>query len=587
MKLLQFVHQTVNRLFSIALMTSVASGLSNAALAGLISQLIAGREGLDNWFIGSFALLVLLAVLFDFGAKQALNLLINRVNYELRLSFTSQVLTTSFSRLERIGSPRLFTLLTEDIRLIGQVIVDLPTVAIGLATVAGCLLYLSWLAPGTLVGIVLIALPIFGSYWWLQQRTNAVLQRGLFLRDQLFNAYRDLTDGIKELKLHLPRLSAFYYAHLQPLAARSQVNSIRYLRYHFLTQSVNQFAYFLLIFGLFVISRWLQTPLEVLGAYALMILYMKSATMTLVSALPRWAEARTMIEQVEALGFTLLAPTAVARVPQAPDPTPDLVQLELQDLTYLYPNGTEESRFQLGPLALRLQPGEIVFLIGGNGSGKTTLLKVLIGLYTPSTGRIVWNGTPVTAETLESYRQNFAVLFAEPYLFAYLMGLDWEKLDERAQRWLQRLHLAHKVQVVDGKLSTLNLSFGQRKRLALLTAYLEERPIYVFDEWAAGQDPEFRELFYRTLLPELKAQGKLVIVISHDDHYFDAADRIIKLDTGRIDYERGHTTLAAGVSGAASPMPVGQQKIVQTTPLAAGCAHGRTGKALRAPINGD
>ncbi|MCB0062260.1 MAG: cyclic peptide export ABC transporter [Caldilineaceae bacterium] len=541
MKLLHFVHQTATRLFYVALIFSVASGLSNAALAGVISQLIAGREGLSNRFLGGFALLVLVAVLCDFGAKQALNLLITRMNYALQLSFSGQVLTTPFSRLEQIGNPRLFTLLAEDSQVIGRVIADLPTVAIGIATVVGCLLYLIWLAPGALVGISLLALPVFGSYWWLQTRTNAIALQNLFLRDQLFSAYRDLTDGIKELTLHLPRLSAFYHAHLQPLAANLQANTIRYLRYHFLAQSVNQFTYFFLLFGLFVISRWLQTPLEVLGAYALMILYMKSATMTLVSALPRWAEASTVVTQIEALGFTLLAPKAIAGVPETSALTPDLVEIKLQDLTYLYPGGVDESPFVLGPLTFRLQPGEIVFIVGGNGSGKTTFLKLLIGLYTPNTGRILWNGTPVTAGTLDRYRQNFAVLFAEPYLFPHLLGLEWEKLDEDAQHWLQRLQMAHKVQVVDGKLSTLDLSFGQRKRLALLTAYLEARPVYLFDEWAAGQDPEFRELFYRTLLPELKAQGKLVIVISHDDHYFDVADRVIKFDNGAIEYDTAQT----------------------------------------------
>lgn len=112
-------------------------------------------------------------------------------------------------------------------------------------------------------------------------------------------------------------------------------------------------------------------------------------------------------------------------------------------------------------------------------------------------------------------------------------------MDELAQAWLQRLQLTHKVKVVDSKLSTLNLSFGQRKRLALLTAYLEDRPIYVFDEWAAGQDSEFREFFYRTLLPELKMKGKLVIAITHDEQYFDAADRIVKFDSGQIEYDLG------------------------------------------------
>lgn len=537
--LLHFIHQTVARLFYIALITSFASGLSNAALAGLISQRIVSGEAFSNWFIGGFALLILLAVLLDFLAKQALNLLVNNVSYELRLSFASQVLTAPFPRLESLGASRLSTLLIEDTRAIGQVIAELPTVAIGLATVVGCVIYLVWLAPLTLLGMGMIALPLFASYWWLQKRAAHLLRHAFHLRNQIYSSYRDLTDGLKELKLHQQRLSAFYYLHLQPLLAQSKETSFHYYRYHFLAQSVNQFTYFIIILGLFVISRWLQTPLEVLGAYAIMILYLKTATMTLVSALPHWTEAVTTINQVEALGFSLLAPTPVAKVETGPGAATTTVQIELQGLAYEYQHAAEESSFQLGPLDCHLHSGEIVFIIGGNGSGKTTLLKLLIGLYTPESGQIIWNGGPVTAANVERYRQNFAVIFAEPHLFPHLMGLAWENLDVRAQAWLQRLQLTHKVQVVDGQLSTLNLSFGQRKRLALLTAYLEERPVYIFDEWAAGQDPEFRELFYRTLLPELKARGKLVIVISHDDHYFDAADRILKLDTGQIEYVIG------------------------------------------------
>ena len=80
--------------------------------------------------------------------------------------------------------------------------------------------------------------------------------------------------------------------------------------------------------------------------------------------------------------------------------------------------------------------------------------------------------------------------------------------------------------------STTHLSHGQRQRLALLGAYLEDRPIYVFDEWAANQEPQFRNIFYRQILPELKARGKLAVVISHDDRYFDVADRLIRLTSG-------------------------------------------------------
>ena len=100
------------------------------------------------------------------------------------------------------------------------------------------------------------------------------------------------------------------------------------------------------------------------------------------------------------------------------------------------------------------------------------------------------------------------------------------------------LQLDHKVRIEDGAFSTIHLSQGQRKRLALLTSYLEDRPIYVFDEWSADQEPMFREIFYRHLLPGLRAKLKTVVVITHDDRYFDAADRIIELDYGRFRNER-------------------------------------------------
>lgn len=549
MKLLQFAHQIAGRLFYSALIASVASGLTNAALAGLISQHLVQHDTVSNRLMGSFALLILLAVICDFAAKQTLSALVNTVFYELRLSFASQVLTTAFPRLERIGNPRLFALLTDDIDTIGQVVLELPTLCIGLATILGGLIYLAWLAPVTLLAVALLALPLLGGYWWLQRRTSRLYQQILVLRNQLHATYRDLTDGIKELKLQLSRLAAFYHAHLQPLVVENRIIFAQYYWYHAVAQSVNQFTYFLLILGLFALSRWVQMPLEVFGAYAVMLLYLKSATVTLISSLPHWIEARITIAQIEALGFTLRAPTVIAQVTDGTSPAPAPLQIALQGLTYEYQHTAEEGSFQLGPLDCTLHSGEIVFIIGGNGSGKTTFLKLLVGLYTPDAGTIICNGRAVTPESSETYRRNFAVLFAEPYLFTQLLGLPWDNLDQRARAWLQRLQIAHKVQVVDGRLSTLNLSFGQRKRLALLNAYLEERPIYLFDEWAAGQDPEFRELFYRTLLPELKAQGKLVIVISHDDHYFDAADRIIKFDGGVIEYDsaahrrNGHPSL--------------------------------------------
>jgi putative ATP-binding cassette transporter len=118
-----------------------------------------------------------------------------------------------------------------------------------------------------------------------------------------------------------------------------------------------------------------------------------------------------------------------------------------------------------------------------------------------------------------------------------LLGLGGAEVDDRAKEYLSDLGLNLKVSIVNGKFSTINLSQGQRKRLALLVAYLEDRPIYLFDEWAADQDPRFKETFYRSLLPDLKERGKTIILISHDDRFYDVGDRIITLDSGIVTAE--------------------------------------------------
>lgn len=187
---------------------------------------------------------------------------------------------------------------------------------------------------------------------------------------------------------------------------------------------------------------------------------------------------------------------------------------------------------------LTFHPDELVFIVGGNGSGKSTLAKLIIGLYVPETGEIKLDGQLINKENREWYRQHFSVIFSDFYLFDRLLGIGISNLDLQAKEYLEQLHLDRKVKVENGSLSTTALSQGQRKRLALLTAYLEARPIYLFDEWASDQDPFFRDIFYKQILVNLKQQGKIVIVISHDDRYFHLADRIIKLDYGKVEYER-------------------------------------------------
>jgi len=253
--------------------------------------------------------------------------------------------------------------------------------------------------------------------------------------------------------------------------------------------------------------------------------------------LPAFVRANVAMQKVEALGLSLRDKSAESTelVPVVQPKSYESV--EMDGVIHAYYREDKEQNFILGPVNSSFRPGELVFLIGGNGSGKTTFAKLLTALYIPEGGELRLNGQAVTDENRESYRQLFSVVFSDFYLFDKLLGLNIPELDARSHEYLKQLQLAHKVEVRGGTLSTTELSQGQRKRLALLTSYLEDRPFYVFDEWAADQDPFFKELFYMQMLPELKARGKTVLVISHDDRYYHIADRMIKLDYGQIAYE--------------------------------------------------
>lgn len=221
-------------------------------------------------------------------------------------------------------------------------------------------------------------------------------------------------------------------------------------------------------------------------------------------------------------------------------------RLELRGAQYVFPHASGDAApFALGPIDLALEKGEILFVTGENGSGKTTLIKLILGLYPLKHGEIRLNGELVTDANRDDYRQNFSAIFFDFYLFDDLIVAD-EAASEAVRAYLERLNIAHKVTVENCRLSTLELSAGQRKRLALIGTYLEERPIVVFDEWAAEQDPTFRRIFYTEILHELKRQGKTLIVVSHDDRYFDAADRILKIKNGRIAEAAASARIAEG-----------------------------------------
>ena len=271
-----------------------------------------------------------------------------------------------------------------------------------------------------------------------------------------------------------------------------------------------------------------------LADYIIVIIFMARPIESIINLIPAIGKANIALMKINSL--ELASENKALQVNQQRELLTTINSLEINNLSYRYHNRESDDNFSLKAIDFNLTPGKIVFFIGGNGSGKSTLAKLITGLYRPTQGTIKLNGIEISNANLNWYRQHFSAIFADFYLFDRLLGYEnySHRLEQTISEYLVKLNLEHKVHFTNGRFSTVALSQGQRKRLALLVTYLEDRPIYLFDEWAAEQDPRFREIFYTQILSELKSQGKIILAITHDDRYFDIADRIIKLDRGRV-----------------------------------------------------
>lgn len=542
LKLLLFLISYSRRIVLLALFIGIVSGVCNALMIAVINSSLRSPT---PFLFKSFLALCLVLPLTRLLSELLLARMGQKALLDLRLRLSRQILAAPLRYLEDLGAHRLLAALAEDVPVITNALVALPVLFINVAVVIAGLVYLGWLSIGLLLmllsvvtlGIVTYQLPVLRA---VQQLRLAREQN-----DSLFNHFRSLISGSKELKLHRERRDAFFAHDLVPTAASFQTYNVRAMMIFSVAATWGQLLVFIVV-GLIVfgIPAWKSTNILILAGYSLSLLYLMSPFQLVMNFVPMVGRAGVALQKLEKLGLSLAAKSTEPAAVQA-SPSAEWKRLELRGVTHSYHREAEDDNFVLGDLDLTFSPGELVFIVGGNGSGKTTLVKLLIGLYPPESGEILLDDQPITDENRDSYRQHFSVVFSDFHLFESLLGLETGKLDEKAREYLRQLQLHHKVKVTDGQLSTTELSQGQRKRLALLTAYLEDRPFYVFDEWAADQDPYFKQIFYLDLLPALGARGKTIIVISHDDKYYYVADRIIKLDYGKVILDQPNTISAA------------------------------------------
>ncbi|BAY10669.1 cyclic peptide export ABC transporter [Calothrix sp. NIES-2098] len=540
MNLIYFLLRSSWGMVAIAIVTGFLSGGSSAGLIALISSAAnPGSQSPLTSIAWGFVGLVIVALITSIISQVMLVRLSQNAILQLRLGLSRQILASELSHIEELGNPRILATLTEDVQAVANAVYLIPFLCIDLAMVGGCLVYITWLSWFVFLMVLGLMVVALGSCRWLLRGGEELLALSREDQDVLFKDFRTITEGVKELKLNYQRRQVFLENQLKSTAVKYRNHNVQGLTLFAVTTSWGRFIFFFAVgFLLFALPHLISVNSQTLSGFILTFTYLMLPMDNIVNNLPQIIRANVALQKIDSLGLSLASRVEKSTVPPAVKTT--WQSLQLKGVTHTYYRDSEDNSFILGPIDLKLFRQEIVFIVGGNGSGKSTLAKLITGLYIPNNGEILLDGEPINDNNREWYRQHFSVVFSDFYLFEELLGLENSDLDIQAQKYLKQLQLEHKVKVENGRLSTTNLSQGQRKRLALLTAYLEDRPIYLFDEWAADQDPLFKDIFYTQLLPELRDKGKTVLVISHDDRYFHLADRVVKLDYGKIEYDHNY-----------------------------------------------
>lgn len=531
--------------------------LEGSALARLVRATLAadGRSPsawlIDVGLLGAVTLLVLMGI--DRGlsgraqsgmAVVGLAVLLNHLLYPRVAGRLSAALIAAVSReTDRIldGLTRLDLERYEAIgrrAVVGRVVEDADRVAdasplllqaaTGAVTVALLMGYLTTIS-GTAAGLSLLLMAGIVGLTMLNARAmGARIALDRALGDDLRGAADDLIDGFAQVKQHRPRSDDLARRFDRAATALNRSRDAHFSQFYLRDTSSRQ-AFFALMAGVaFILPLFVPDVVDEVARLLVTVTFTLPPLSLTTMALTRLGETGALWQRIEGLVERVEAAAGPPNVPVEPPPFEGLT---LSGVTFGYPDTAERAGFSIGPLDLTVQPGEIVFVTGANGSGKSTLIKLLCGLYRRQGGALRLGERVLPDDPGPIWRALFSAVFTDVVLFERLYG--YEDADPAWINGLLRdLEIDHKVRFADGAFDTVDLSTGQRKRLGLVIALVHDRPVFVFDEWAADQDPRFRTLFYRRILPELKARGKAVVAVTHDDDAFDACDRRLHLADG-------------------------------------------------------
>ncbi|MCP1659432.1 multidrug ABC transporter permease/ATP-binding protein [Neisseria perflava] len=529
MNIISLIYRQYRKQFVTMFVLTLLSGLFGIGVLAFINgRLLQGGMPAGGIML-QFALLLVAYLAVATLSQIQLSKLGHQFVFEMRTQLLKRIMDSQAAQIQLTGKPKLLASLSNDIRSISMAFTRLPEFVQGVLFSVGCSLYLIWLSPKLFVVTAVILLIMVLVSNMVVKRVFQSFRKMRGYEDELYAHYETSLDGHKELTLNRYRAERFYHEDFSTAAQNNRNWAIRADSLHALAinwGNVSMLAAVGIIFYLATYHQW--ASLADAATITMTVLFMRSPLSQAIGAFPMLMNSQVGLNALNDLGLAeyqsgFHSDTAL----------PDNWQtIRLENVTYDYP-AQGGQQFALQPVNLTLKRHETVFLIGANGSGKSTLSMILAGLYQPSGGKIFVDDIEITEQNRDAYRRLFASVFTDFHLFDKLIdGMGADAADDMIAQWLEHLHMSEKVKREQNRILNNKLSQGQKKRLALLAAAAENRSMLILDEWAADQDPQFRRIFYEELLPLLKAQGYTVFAISHDDKYFNHAERILSMKQG-------------------------------------------------------
>jgi putative ATP-binding cassette transporter len=532
-----FMQRETHALNRKLLVLTVASGIANAMNLAVINAAVdALRGGGPSWKL--FVWFGLSIALFVYSLRYILyesTRISETAICSVRLRLADKIRRSDLLALESIGEADIHARISRDMAAIAQAARPLFAAAQGVVMILCTMGYIAIVSPVAMLLCLALIATGAGKYF----RDRSAYDRGLSeaskQEDALFDALNGLLKGFKEIRINKLKsddvFQEFESTTTRVLKVRTHVNIL------FSNNILFVEMFFVLLLGAvaFVLpvitTSFSGSAAKIVAA----ILFFFGPLINVVTLIPMLSQVNVSVNNLQRLEATLDEGLANSMEEEAA-PLVDLssfATIRLEGVCFAYKDPDGNATFQVGPIDGEIRRGEVLLLIGGNGSGKTTFLKLLTALYRPTQGAINIDNVEIGSVNIRSYRNLFSAIFSDFHLFEKLHGLS--AVDpERVNALLRLMEISDKTAFSEGHFTNTHLSTGQRKRLALVVSYLEDKPIYVFDEVAADQDPQFRRYFYETLLPELKSAGKTVVVVSHDDRYFQAGDRVLQMDYGKL-----------------------------------------------------